>query len=44
MILRQTIWGVLEKNIRLEFGKGWVIPEEFVYDGIRPTFNQAKKP
>ena len=29
MILQQTIWGVLEKNIRLGFKKGWVIPERF---------------
>ena len=29
MILRQTIWGALEKNIRLGFRKGCVIPERF---------------
>ena len=29
MILGQTIWGVLEKNIRLEFRKGFGIPEGF---------------
>ena len=29
MILQQTIWGRLEKNIRLEFRKGCVIPEQF---------------
>ena len=29
MILRQTIWGPLEKIIRLGFRKGWVIPEWF---------------
>ena len=29
MILRQTIWGALEKNIRLGFRKGCVNPEQF---------------
>ena len=29
MILRQTIRGALEKNIRLGFRKGCVIPEQF---------------
>ena len=29
MILWQTIWGTLEKNIRLGFRKGCVIPEWF---------------
>ena len=29
MILGQTIWGALEKNIRLGFRKGCVIPERF---------------
>ena len=30
MILWQTIWGVLEKNISLLFRKGWVILEQSV--------------
>ena len=30
MILLQTIWGALEKNIRLGFRKGWVIQERFI--------------
>ena len=29
MILGQTIWSALEKNIRLGFRKGFVIPEQF---------------
>ena len=29
MILRQTIWEALEKNVRLGFRKGCVIPEQF---------------
>ena len=42
MILRHTIWGALEKNIRLGFRKGCLIPKWFVLLLIKQK-NQNKR-